>query len=71
MNNELFDKAWNVYLEYLQESMKGDESAEGADRLEKAKNAWMGMVTEISQAGLADDWNAYSTIKQEELGIFD
>ena len=71
MKNELFEKAWGVYLEYMQEVLKVDESAEGADRLDKANDAWMEMIAEISKSGLADDWNAYCIAKQKELGTFD
>ena len=71
MKNELFEKAWGVYLEYMNEVLKVDESAEGTDRLNKANDAWMGMIEEISKSGLSDDWNAYCTTKQKELGTFD
>ena len=69
--NEFFEKAWDVYLEYMKEVMNADMSPEGADRLDKANDAWMEMIAEISKSGLADDWNAYCIAKQKELGTFD
>ena len=69
--NEFFEKAWDVYLEYMKEVMNADMSPEGADRLDKANDAWMEMIAEISQNGMADEWNAFCTMKQKELGTFD
>ena len=69
--NEFFEKAWGVYLEYMKEVMNVDMSPEGADRLNKANDAWMEMIAEISQKGMADEWNAFCTMKQKELGTFD
>ena len=71
MKNELFEKAWGVYLEYMKEVMNVDMSPEGTDRLNKANDAWVEMIAEISQNGMADDWNAYCITKQKELGTFD
>lgn len=69
--NEFFEKAWDVYLEYMKEVMNADMSPEGTDRLDKANDAWMEMIAEISQNGMADEWNAFCTMKQKELGTFD
>lgn len=69
--NEFFEKAWDVYLEYMKEVMNVDMSPEGTDRLDKANDAWMEMIAEISQNGMADEWNAFCTMKQKELGTFD
>ena len=66
--NELFERGWKVYLDYMTEIGKMDMSAGWESRLEEKRNAWSDMVAEISQSGHTDEWNSYSEKKTQEMG---